>query len=86
MALAVAGNVKKDEVIAIADKILKKEEPVYYEQIIPEESENAVTAYTEEDMGVDMPKFAIGYKCTPAENEKVRDNLVTNLALDVLLG
>lgn len=86
MALAVAGNVKKDEVIAIADKILKKEEPVYYEQIIPEECNDAVTDYTEENMGVDMPKFAIGYKCTPAEKDTVRDNLVTNLALDVLLG
>ena len=86
MALAVAGNVKKDEVIAIADKVLKKEEPVYYEQIIPEESGSSVTDYTEEDMGVDMPKFAIGYKCTPAEKDTVRDNLITNLALDVLLG
>ena len=86
MALAVAGNVKKDEVIAIADKVLKKEEPVYYEQIIPEESDSAVTDYTEEDMGVDMPKFAIGYKCIPAEKDTVRDNLITNLALDVLLS
>ena len=86
MALAVAGNIKKDEVIAIADKVLKKEEPVYYEQIIPEESDSAVTDYTEEDMGVDMPKFAIGYKCIPAEKDTVRDNLITNLALDVLLS
>ncbi|MBR5827114.1 MAG: insulinase family protein [Clostridia bacterium] len=86
MALAVAGNVKKDEVIAIADKVLKKEEPVYYEQIIPEESDSAVTDYTEEDMGVDMPKFAIGYKCIPVEKDTVRDNLITNLALDVLLS
>ncbi|MBR3817368.1 MAG: insulinase family protein [Clostridia bacterium] len=86
MALAVAGNVKKDDIVAIADKVLKKEAPVYYEQIIPEESKNAVTAYTEENMGVDMPKFAIGYKCTPAANDTERDNLVTNLALDVLLG
>ena len=86
MALAVAGNVKKDEVIAIADKILKKEEPVYYEQIIPEESDSAVTDYTEENMGVDMPKFAIGFKCIPPEKDTVRDSLVTNLALDILLS
>lgn len=86
MALAVAGNVKKDELIAIADKTLKKEEPVYYEQIIPEESNSAVTSYTEENMGVDMPKFAIGYKTKPVRDNQVRDNLVTNLALDIVLG
>ena len=86
MALAVAGNVKKDEVIAIADKVLKKEEPVYYEQIIPAESTSAVTAYTEENMGVDMPKFAIGYKTATVTENQVRDNLVTNLALDIVLG
>ena len=86
MALAVAGNVKKDEVIAIADKVLKKEDPVYYEQIIPEESYSAVTAYTEENMGVDMPKFAIGFKTEPPEKDTARDSLVTNLALDILLS
>ena len=86
MALAVAGNVKKDEVIAIADKVLKKEEPVYFEQIIPEEPETVVTDYTQEDMGVDMPKFAIGFKTKAVAENTARDTLVTNLALDVVLG
>ena len=86
MALAVAGNVKKDEVIAIADKILKKEEPVIFEQIIPVENESVVTDYTEEKLGVDMPKFAIGFKVKNGDESNAKDILLTNLALDILVG
>lgn len=86
MALAVAGNVKKDEVIAIADRILKKEEPVFFEQIIPEEKQEVATGYTEENLGVDMPKFAIGFKVKAEAEDTARDNLLTNLALDILAG
>ena len=87
MVLAVAGNVKKDDVIRIADKVLKKEEPAVFEQIIPEESEKVLTDYTEETLGVDMPKFAIGFK----ENHSTlirsaKEILLTNLALDILVG
>lgn len=86
MALAVAGNVKKDEILEIADKVLRKEEPVYFEQIIPEEPDTVVTDYTEEAMGVDMPKFAVGFKTNAVNTNTARDTLVTNLALDVVLG
>ena len=86
MALAVAGNVKKDDVIAIADRILKKEEPVFFEQIIPEEKDSVLTSYTEEKMGVDMPKFALGFKAKPVYESNAHDNLVTELALDILFS
>ena len=86
MALAVAGNVKKDDVVAIADRILKKEEPVYFEQIIPEEPKTVVTDYTEQDMGVDMPKFALGFKTEAVKQDNARDILITNLAMDIVLG
>jgi predicted Zn-dependent peptidase len=87
MALAVAGNVTKDEVIAIADRVLKKEEPVYFEQIVPEENEKVMQSYIEEELGVDIKKFALGFK------EKLTDILPTpkhsltmNLALDIVAG
>ena len=86
MALAVAGNVKKEDVIAIADRILKKEEPVYFEQIIPEEPDSVLTAYTEQEMGVDMPKFALGFKVKAVDTSCARDALVTNLAMDIISG
>lgn len=87
MALAVAGNVKKDEVLEIADRILKKEEPVYFEQIIPDEPKEVKQQYTEEILGVDMPKFALGFKenhCSPVRSAK--EIILTNLSLDVIAG
>ncbi len=87
MALAVAGNVTKDEVLAIADRILKKEEPVYFEQIVPEEDKKVKQDYIEEELGVDIKKFALGFK----ENLDTilptpKHTLVMNLALDIIAG
>lgn len=87
MCLAVAGNVSAEEVIAIADKVLKTEEPVEFEQIVPEEPDGIETDYTEEKLGVETPKFALGFK------EKIngivptpKDNLLYSLALEIICG
>ncbi len=87
MCLAVAGNVTVQEVAAIADKVLKKEEPVEFEQIVPEEPERVERPYTEEKLGVETPKFALGFK------EKVKgiaptpkETLLYNLALEIICG
>ncbi len=87
MCLAVAGNVSAEEVIKIADKVLKTEEPVEFEQIVPEEPEGIEMTYTEEKLGVETPKFAIGFK------EKLtglvptpKETLVYNLALEIIAG
>jgi len=87
MVLAVAGNVKKEDVLKIADKVLKKEEPVYFEQIIPEEACEVKEKYIEEALGVDMPKFAIGFKenhTSPVRTAK--EIILSNVALDVIAG
>ena len=87
MALAVAGNVTKDQVIEIADRILKKEEPVYFEQIVPEEPESVSQNYIEEDLGVDIKKFAIGFKETLTDILPTpKHTLVVNLAMEVIAG
>ena len=87
MCLAVAGNVKAEEVIAIADKVLKNEEPVTFEQIVPEEPYEVTTAYTEETLGVDMPKFALGFKekCTSLVPSP-KEALLYSLALEIIAG
>lgn len=87
MALAVAGNVKVDEVIAIADRVLPKEEKVEFEQIIPKENDEVVTAYTEEALGVDMTKFALGFKDIGSAPLRTPKELVcVNLALGIIVG
>ena len=77
----------KDEVLAIADRILQKEEPVFFEQIVPEENEKVLQDYIEEDLGVDIKKFALGFK----ENlddilPTPKHTLTMNLALDIIAG
>ena len=87
MCLAVAGNVKVEEVIAIADKVLKIEEPVYFEQIIPEEPYKVATDYIEEKLGVESPKFAVGFK---ESNDEIipspKKVILYNLALEIIAG
>ena len=87
MALAVVGNVTVNQVLAVADKVLKAEEPVEFEQIIPEEPETVATDYIEETLSVDIPKFAIGFKQsikTPVRSAK--EIVCMNIALDIIAG
>lgn len=87
MVLAVAGNVTVQQVIDVCDKVLKDEEPVRVEQIIPDEPETIVTAYTEKNMHVDMPKFALGFKethDTPVRSAK--EVVCMNILLDIIAG
>jgi len=87
MALAVAGNVTAEQVLAIADKVLKKEKKVEFEQIIPEEPESAAQSYIEEKMSVDIPKFALGFKQThKSPCVSAKEIVCTNIALDILAG
>ena len=87
MALSVAGNVTKEQVLEIADRILKTEEPVYFEQIVPEEPTTVLQNYIEEDLGVDIKKFALGFKETLSDILPTpKHSLVMNIALDVIAG
>lgn len=87
MALAVAGNISKDEVIAIADKTLKKEEKAEFEQIIPEEDDSVAQSYIEETLGVDIMKFALGFKENYSEPiRSAKDILLMNIALEIIAG
>ena len=87
MALAVAGNVKKETVLSIVDKVIKPEKPVKFLQIIPEEPKEVAESYIEEALGVDMPKFALGFKESYSEPVRtVKETLLMNLALDIIAG
>lgn len=87
MALAVAGNVSVQKVLEIADRALPKEKKVGFEQIIPEEESGVVTSYTEEKLGVDVTKFALGFKeshCSPLRTAK--ELVSVNIALGIIAG
>lgn len=87
MALSVAGNVTKDQVIAIADKMLKKEEKKEFQQIIPDEPKEVAQSYVEEALGVDIEKFALGFKENYSQAiRSAKQTLLMNIALEVIGG
>ena len=87
MVLAVAGGVTADQVVRIADKVLKKETPVTFEQVFQDEPAEVKQAYIEEKLNVDLPKFALGFKQsldTPICPTK--DYVCMDIALDIIAG
>lgn len=86
MVLTVAGNITKEDVISVADKILKPEEKVSFKQIVPTEDEGINTPYIEETLGVDIPKFAVGFKHNAEKAFNVKQTIIMNIALDIIAG
>lgn len=87
MALAVCGNVKIDEVLSVADRILKKEEDISIVYPLSKEPEDIVKSYTETKMNVDIPKFAIGFKeDTPDGCVSAKDCVCCEILLDIIGG
>ena len=85
MVLSVAGNCKVDEVVALADKLLKPCEDMQLECIFPEEPMEIVRAETVETAPIGTTMFVLGYKCKPASGlENLKKELLATLALKVL--
>lgn len=62
MVLAIAGNVDPQQVLSVADRKLKENEPVQTETIFPEEPYEVGKAYVEQILPVSVPLFAFGFK------------------------
>lgn len=87
MVLAVAGNVTRAQVLAVCDKVLQKEEPVRFAQIVPEEPTTVAQPYVEAVMPVELPKFELGFK-QPAQ-PILRDSKECNsmqILLEIIAG
>ena len=89
MVLCVAGNVDPEAICAVAREILPKEAgPIAAKDYGPQEPPRAAQALIEEKMEVSTPIFQLGYKgdALPQGEERLRRQLVGELALEVLLG
>lgn len=87
MALAVAGNVTPEEVLAVADRLLEKDEDVTVERAFKEEPDSIVNAYVEEELAVVTPMFNLGYKDNRANPEvSLKDEIGMALVLDIIAG
>ncbi len=87
MALAVSGNVTPEEVIEIADEILKTGDDVTVNRAFETEPETVVDKYIEESLSVVTPVFCFGYKETRKSPEvSVKEETAMTLILDILAG
>lgn len=87
MALAVAGNVTVEQVLEIADKMLKPKESKKVERKFQLEPESVVEKYAEKHLSVAMPIFAIGFKenvKTPSRT--LKESMESGILLDIIAG
>lgn len=84
MVLAVAGNTTVEQVIKVADELLRKEESVKIDKVLPEEYDEIVEAYTEKEMHVEVPKFNIGFKEKLFDPKNLKHSIAVSIALDLI--
>ncbi len=85
MVLVIAGNVKADEVLEIADRKLRSCEDIKLETSFPDEPESVVKKEITEKMSVGIPIFNIGFKSEPGSGyEGLKAELEAFVALSVL--
>lgn len=87
MALAVAGNVTVEQVLRVADKMLKAAPPKKIERKFEPEPPTVVQDTIVRNLPVSMPIFAIGYKediKTPCRT--LKETLESEILLDIIAG
>lgn len=87
MVLAVAGNCTVEQVLEVADRLLKPCEDQKLETVFPEETLDIVRSETIETAAVAQPLFNLGLKCAPKSGlERLRARITAHVALQVLFG
>lgn len=87
MALAVAGNVTAQEVLAVADKILKPSEEKQIERKFEAEPKAVNSKYAEKHLEVARPLFAIGYKeDVGTARRTLKQTIESEIMLDIIAG
>ncbi|NCC86810.1 MAG: insulinase family protein [Clostridia bacterium] len=87
MVLAVAGNTTVDEVLEVADRLLKSSENVKVQRTDFDEPCSVVNDYIEQKLSVSMPQFNLGFK----ENYKtpkrsLKERICTSILLELISG
>lgn len=87
MVLAVSGNCTVDEVLEVADRLLKPCEDQKLETVFPEETLEIVQAETTETAAVGQTMFNIGIKCAPKTGyANLKAEMEAHIAMRVLAG
>lgn len=87
MVLAVAGNVSTDEVIEVADKVLKPVDGKMAQRKVIDEPKEVIDNYIEEKLSVATPQFMFGFKEHWDTPERTANEEVTmEILLDMISG
>lgn len=87
MVLAVAGNCKVDEVLEVADRLLKPCDDIKLETIFPEETMDIVQKETVETAAVGQPIFNLGIKCPPKTGlDNLRAEITAHITMRTIAG
>ncbi|MCR4593500.1 MAG: insulinase family protein [Clostridiales bacterium] len=87
MALAVAGNASPEQVIKVADKVLKPVEEKTIERVFDEEPSEVNSNYAERRLEVAKPLFAIGYKEKQGKEKRgLRQEIESNIMMEIIAG
>lgn len=87
MVLAVAGNADVDEIVEVADKVLKPVEGKMAQRKVIDEPEEVIDGYIEEKLSVATPQFMFGFKeswDTPERTTK--EEISMEILLDMISG
>ena len=87
MVLAVAGNADVDEIVEVADKVLKPVEGKMAQRKVIDEPEEVIDSYIEEKLSVATPQFMFGFKeswDTPERTTKEENSM--EILLDMISG
>mgnify|MGYP004582779353 FL=1 len=87
MVLAIAGNADVDEIVEVADKVLKPVEGKMAQRKVIDEPEEVIDNYIEEKLSVATPQFMFGFKeswDTPERTTK--EEISMEILLDMISG
>lgn len=87
MALAVAGNITTEEVLEVADRILKPCEEFKIERKFEAEPKEVVEKTVIKNLDVSRPLFAIGYKEDVGSTRRtLKQSMESEIMLDIIAG
>lgn len=87
MVLAVAGNADVDEIIEVADKVLKPVEGKMAQRKVIDEPKEVIDSYIEEKLSVATPQFMFGFKESwDAPERTAKEEVTMEILLDMISG
>ena len=87
MVLSVAGSCNVDEVLDVADRLLKPCEDNGLKTVFPDEPQNVAQSEIVEKMAVGVPLFAIGYKSAPCKGaEMLKNEYASAFLMSMMFG